>query len=29
MESVPTPPSVLREFCPLYYLLNAIPAKVP
>ncbi|KAK1885891.1 Tectonin beta-propeller repeat-containing protein 2 [Dissostichus eleginoides] len=21
------PPSVLREFCPLYYLLNAIPAK--
>ncbi|XP_074484346.1 tectonin beta-propeller repeat-containing protein 2-like isoform X3 [Sebastes fasciatus] len=23
-----TPPSVLREFCPLYYLLNAIPAKV-
>ncbi|XP_034721787.1 tectonin beta-propeller repeat-containing protein 2 [Etheostoma cragini] len=22
------PPSVLREFCPLYYLLNAIPAKV-
>ncbi|XP_068455880.1 tectonin beta-propeller repeat-containing protein 2 isoform X1 [Clinocottus analis] len=21
-------PSVLREFCPLYYLLNAIPAKV-
>ncbi|KAG7238051.1 hypothetical protein INR49_031405, partial [Caranx melampygus] len=27
MESAPTPPSVLREFCPLYYLLNAIPAK--
>ncbi|XP_044021552.1 tectonin beta-propeller repeat-containing protein 2 [Siniperca chuatsi] len=23
-----TPPSILREFCPLYYLLNAIPAKV-
>ncbi|XP_056151810.1 tectonin beta-propeller repeat-containing protein 2 [Lampris incognitus] len=23
-----TPLSVLREFCPLYYLLNAIPAKV-
>lgn len=24
-----TPPqSALREFCPLYYLLNAIPAKV-
>ncbi|KAM9356290.1 tectonin beta-propeller repeat-containing protein 2 isoform 2-T4 [Pholidichthys leucotaenia] len=23
-----TPPSVLREFCPLYYLLNTIPAKV-
>ncbi|XP_054469725.1 tectonin beta-propeller repeat-containing protein 2 [Anoplopoma fimbria] len=22
------PPSVLREFCPLYYLLDAIPAKV-
>ncbi|XP_075995908.1 tectonin beta-propeller repeat-containing protein 2 [Genypterus blacodes] len=22
------PQSVLREFCPLYYLLNAIPAKV-
>ncbi|XP_037342763.2 tectonin beta-propeller repeat-containing protein 2 isoform X2 [Pungitius pungitius] len=22
------PPSVLREFCPLYYVLNAIPAKV-
>lgn len=29
MASQPTPPSVLREFCPLYYLLNAIPAKVP
>ncbi|XP_028250640.1 tectonin beta-propeller repeat-containing protein 2 isoform X2 [Parambassis ranga] len=28
MASQPTPPSVLREFCPLYYLLNAIPAKV-
>ncbi|XP_047197527.1 tectonin beta-propeller repeat-containing protein 2 isoform X3 [Hippoglossus stenolepis] len=23
-----TPQSVLREFCPLYHLLNAIPAKV-
>lgn len=23
-----TPPSVLREFCPLYYLRNAIPPKV-
>ncbi|XP_008294911.1 tectonin beta-propeller repeat-containing protein 2 [Stegastes partitus] len=23
-----TQPSILREFCPLYYLLNAIPAKV-
>ncbi|XP_026164144.1 tectonin beta-propeller repeat-containing protein 2 isoform X2 [Mastacembelus armatus] len=23
-----TPPSALREFCPLYYLLNAIPPKV-
>ncbi|CAJ1074901.1 tectonin beta-propeller repeat-containing protein 2 [Xyrichtys novacula] len=28
MASQPNPPSVLREFCPLYYLLNAIPAKV-
>ena len=28
MATQPTPPSVLREFCPLYYLLNAIPAKV-
>lgn len=28
MAAPPTPPSVLREFCPLYYLLNAIPAKV-
>uniref|UniRef100_A0A3B4U5H4 Tectonin beta-propeller repeat containing 2 n=1 Tax=Seriola dumerili TaxID=41447 RepID=A0A3B4U5H4_SERDU len=28
MTTQPTPPSVLREFCPLYYLLNAIPAKV-
>ncbi|XP_051250468.1 tectonin beta-propeller repeat-containing protein 2 isoform X4 [Dicentrarchus labrax] len=28
MAAQPTPPSVLREFCPLYYLLNAIPAKV-
>lgn len=27
--SAQTPPqSVLREFCPLYYVLNAIPAKV-
>lgn len=23
-----TPPSILREFCPLYYLQNAIPSKV-
>lgn len=23
-----SPPSVLREYCPLYYLLSAIPAKV-
>ncbi|XP_038584234.1 tectonin beta-propeller repeat-containing protein 2 isoform X1 [Micropterus salmoides] len=28
MEAQLTPPSILREFCPLYYLLNAIPAKV-
>ncbi|XP_027130740.1 tectonin beta-propeller repeat-containing protein 2 isoform X4 [Larimichthys crocea] len=28
MAAQPTPPSFLREFCPLYYLLNAIPAKV-
>ncbi|XP_029349066.1 tectonin beta-propeller repeat-containing protein 2 isoform X2 [Echeneis naucrates] len=28
MAAQPTSPSVLREFCPLYYLLNAIPAKV-
>ncbi|XP_076604722.1 tectonin beta-propeller repeat-containing protein 2 [Chaetodon auriga] len=28
MAAQSTPPSVLREFCPLYYLLNAIPAKV-
>ncbi|XP_068194967.1 tectonin beta-propeller repeat-containing protein 2 [Antennarius striatus] len=28
MAAQPTPPSVLREFCPLYYLLNAIPSKV-
>uniref|UniRef100_UPI0037E88311 tectonin beta-propeller repeat-containing protein 2 n=1 Tax=Semicossyphus pulcher TaxID=241346 RepID=UPI0037E88311 len=28
MAAQPNPPSVLREFCPLYYLLNAIPAKV-
>lgn len=26
--AAPTPPPVLKEFCPLYYLLNAIPAKV-
>ncbi|XP_068607933.1 tectonin beta-propeller repeat-containing protein 2 [Brachionichthys hirsutus] len=28
MAAQATPPSVLREFCPLYYLLNAIPSKV-
>ncbi|XP_069392362.1 tectonin beta-propeller repeat-containing protein 2 [Paralichthys olivaceus] len=28
MASQPTQQSVLREFCPLYHLLNAIPAKV-
>ncbi|XP_072221896.1 tectonin beta-propeller repeat-containing protein 2 isoform X2 [Leuresthes tenuis] len=28
MATQPTSPSILREFCPLYYLLNAIPAKV-
>ncbi|XP_026194956.1 tectonin beta-propeller repeat-containing protein 2 [Anabas testudineus] len=28
MAAQPNPPSVLREFCPLYYLLNAIPPKV-
>lgn len=28
MATPPLPPSILREFCPLYYLLNAIPAKV-
>lgn len=28
MAAQPTPPSILREFCPLYYLLNAIPSKV-
>nr|XP_043904060.1 tectonin beta-propeller repeat-containing protein 2 [Solea senegalensis]XP_043904061.1 tectonin beta-propeller repeat-containing protein 2 [Solea senegalensis] len=28
MEMQPSSVSVLREFCPLYYLLNAIPAKV-
>ncbi|XP_034530211.1 tectonin beta-propeller repeat-containing protein 2 [Notolabrus celidotus] len=28
MASPPIQQSVLREFCPLYYLLNAIPAKV-
>ncbi|XP_069016754.1 tectonin beta-propeller repeat-containing protein 2 isoform X1 [Embiotoca jacksoni] len=28
MATQPSPQSVLREFCPLYYLLNAIPAKV-
>uniref|UniRef100_A0A8C8DX77 Tectonin beta-propeller repeat containing 2 n=1 Tax=Oryzias sinensis TaxID=183150 RepID=A0A8C8DX77_9TELE len=28
MAAEAIPPSVLREFCPLYYLLNAIPAKV-
>uniref|UniRef100_A0A8C9XHG7 Tectonin beta-propeller repeat containing 2 n=1 Tax=Sander lucioperca TaxID=283035 RepID=A0A8C9XHG7_SANLU len=27
-RNMAAPPSVLREFCPLYYLLNAIPAKV-
>ncbi|XP_067469756.1 tectonin beta-propeller repeat-containing protein 2 isoform X2 [Thunnus thynnus] len=27
MATPPLPPSILREFCPLYYLLNAIPAK--
>ncbi|XP_075963363.1 tectonin beta-propeller repeat-containing protein 2 isoform X1 [Anarhichas minor] len=26
--AAPSSSSVLREFCPLYYLLNAIPAKV-
>ncbi|XP_038156812.1 tectonin beta-propeller repeat-containing protein 2 [Cyprinodon tularosa] len=28
MATQPTSVSILREFCPLYYLLNAIPAKV-
>ncbi|XP_017293169.1 tectonin beta-propeller repeat-containing protein 2 [Kryptolebias marmoratus] len=28
MTAQPTSPSILREFSPLYYLLNAIPAKV-
>ncbi|XP_041827320.1 tectonin beta-propeller repeat-containing protein 2 [Melanotaenia boesemani] len=28
MATQPTSLSILREFCPLYYLLNAIPAKV-
>ncbi|KAJ7990937.1 hypothetical protein DPEC_G00292060 [Dallia pectoralis] len=28
MAGQPVPQSPLREFCPLYYLLNAIPAKV-
>ncbi|XP_053700425.1 tectonin beta-propeller repeat-containing protein 2 [Synchiropus splendidus] len=28
MATQPTQVSILREFCPLYYLLNAIPAKV-
>lgn len=28
MAAQPNPQSVLREFCPLYYVLNAIPAKV-
>ncbi|KAM9707770.1 tectonin beta-propeller repeat-containing protein 2 isoform 2-T2 [Menidia menidia] len=28
MASQPASVSVLREFCPLYYLLNSIPAKV-
>uniref|UniRef100_A0A4W6FAH3 Tectonin beta-propeller repeat containing 2 n=1 Tax=Lates calcarifer TaxID=8187 RepID=A0A4W6FAH3_LATCA len=28
MATPTTPPSILKEFCPLYYLLNAIPAKV-
>uniref|UniRef100_A0A667XL93 Tectonin beta-propeller repeat containing 2 n=2 Tax=Myripristis murdjan TaxID=586833 RepID=A0A667XL93_9TELE len=28
MAAHPAPQSILREFCPLYYLLNAIPAKV-
>ncbi|XP_010891212.4 tectonin beta-propeller repeat-containing protein 2 isoform X2 [Esox lucius] len=28
MADQPVPQSALREFCPLYYLLNAIPAKV-
>ncbi|KAM9842814.1 tectonin beta-propeller repeat-containing protein 2 [Aulostomus maculatus] len=28
MAAQAAPLSVLREFCPLYYLLNAIPAKV-
>jgi len=27
MASV-TPPVIFKEFCPLYYLLNAIPTKV-
>lgn len=26
--ATPSPTAPLREFCPLYYLLNAIPAKV-
>ncbi|KAL0969727.1 hypothetical protein UPYG_G00231480 [Umbra pygmaea] len=28
MATLTPPQSALREFCPLYYLLNAIPAKV-
>ncbi|XP_014915506.1 tectonin beta-propeller repeat-containing protein 2 isoform X2 [Poecilia latipinna] len=28
MTTQPASASILREFCPLYYLLNAIPAKV-
>ncbi|XP_067334854.1 tectonin beta-propeller repeat-containing protein 2 isoform X3 [Channa argus] len=28
MATQPNPTSVLREFCPLYYLLNAIPPKI-
>ncbi|XP_029981998.1 tectonin beta-propeller repeat-containing protein 2 isoform X1 [Sphaeramia orbicularis] len=28
LSHMAAPPSVLKEFCPLYYLLNAIPAKV-
>ncbi|XP_028994773.1 tectonin beta-propeller repeat-containing protein 2 isoform X2 [Betta splendens] len=28
MATQPSPPSVLREFCPLYYILNGIPPKV-